>query len=128
MRVQIMPGDDMVAIGDRSFNDFDMSEAPGYPDFPTGSIHCIHWDTEKGQGEVEFSDDPWDDIECPNNEKITTLPDWANNLIDTYNGKLQEWKEEQIAEQIAEEEPEERPIPNRVLIRRLEALEQLNDS
>ena len=124
MRVQIMPADDMVSMNDHAFNDFDMSEVPGYPDFPTGSIHCIQWDTELGQGEIEYSDDPWDDIECPDNEKITILPDWARKLIATHGRKLMKWEEEQVAE----DEPEERELPNRVLLRRLEALEQINDS
>ena len=52
------------------------------------------------------------------------LTDWANKLIAAHGRKLMEWEEEQIAE----DEPEEREIPNRVLVRRLEALEQLNDS
>ena len=124
MRVQIMPADDMVSIDGHAFNNFDMSEEPGYPDFPTSSIHCIHWDTELGKGEVEYSDDPWDDIECPDNEKIITLPDWANKLIAEHNRKLMKWKEEQNKD----DEPEERQLPNHVIVRRLEALEQLNDS
>jgi hypothetical protein len=47
---------------------------------PTG-VHALQWNQDSGW--IEFVDSP--DGSKPNNEPITSLPDWANACVEIYN-------------------------------------------
>ena len=109
MRVIILPKDETVTVDGAGLGDFDMSKVPD-------DIHAVQWyDT---RGEIEYIDNPDDDVEGKPNKLIDKLPVWTNKLIKDHAKKKKE-----IEEMEGDDLPEEREVPARVLLRRLEELE-----
>ena len=109
MRVIILPKEGTVTIDGEGFGEIDMSKV-------SDDIHALQWyDTS---GEIEYIDNPDDDVEGKPNKFIDKLPAWTNKLIKDHAKKKKE-KEEMEVDAL----PEEREVPARVLLRRLEELE-----
>ena len=109
MRVIILPKEGTVTIDGEGLGEIDMSKVPD-------DIHALQWyDT---RGEIEYIDNPDDDVEGKPNKLIDKLPAWANKLTKDHAKKKKE-----IEEENKDDEPEERTVPARVLLRRLEELE-----
>ena len=110
MRVIILPKDETVTVDGAGLGDFDMSKVPD-------DIHAVQWyDT---RGEIEYIDNPDDDVEGKPNKFIDKLPAWANKLTKDHAKKKKE-----IEEMEADDLPVEREVPSpRRLLRRLAELE-----
>ena len=109
MRVIILPKEGTVTVDGESLGDFDMTKV-------SNDIHALQWYGDRG--EIEYIDNPDDDVEGKPNKLIDKLPVWTNKLIKDYAKKKKE-----IEEMEGDDLPEEREVPARVLLRRLEELE-----
>ena len=110
MRITILPKDGTVAVNGEGFEEIDMSKVPD-------DIHAVQW--YDGRGEIEYIDNPDDDIEGKPNKLIDKLPAWTNKLIKDHAKKKKE-KEEMEDE---DDFPEMREVSPLALLRRLEELE-----
>ena len=110
MRVIILPKEGTVTIDGEGFGEIDMSKV-------SDDIHALQWyDT---RGEIEYIDNPDDDVEGKPNKLIDKLPVWTNKLIKDHAKKKKEIEEMEVNDL-----PEGREIPARVLLRRLEESEK----
>ena len=121
MRVIIVPKDVVVTVDGIGLGDFDMSKVPD-------DIHAVQWyDT---RGEIEYIDNPDDDIEGKPNKLIDKLPAWTNKLIKDHAKKKKEIEEMEV-DDLPEERAPAPPRPETVvardpsaMLRRLEELEK----
>ena len=69
MKLTIIPSDGAVYKDGISFNGLDISSAPA-------DVHALQFNTTSNAGWIEFVDN--NNGTKPQNEPITSLPDWAN--------------------------------------------------
>ena len=121
MRATILPKDGTVTVDGEGLGDFDMSKVPD-------DIHAVQWyDTG---GEIEYIDNPDDDVEGKPNKLIDKLPAWTNKLIKDHAKKKKEIEEMEV-DDLPEERAPAPPRPETVvardpsaMLRRLEELEK----
>lgn len=75
-KLTIVFDDKTVGIDGLFFNNMDLSSAPS-------GVHALQWNVDKGW--VEFSTS--DDGEKLPNESISSIPEWANPIIEEWNVK-----------------------------------------
>ena len=110
MRVIILPKEGTVTVDGESLGDFDMTKV-------SNDIHALQWYGDRG--EIEYIDNPDDDVEGKPNKLIDKLPVWTNKLIKDYAKKKKEIEEMEDEDDL----PEEREISPLAMLRRLEELE-----
>ena len=110
MRVIILPKDGTVSVDGEGLGDFDMTKV-------SDDIHALQWYGDRG--EIEYIDNPDDDVEGKPNKFIDKLPAWANKLIKDHAKKKKEIEEMEDEDDF----PEMREVSPLALLRRLEELE-----
>lgn len=79
MKVTVIPTDNAVYVDGVSFLDLDLSDC----DVPK-NIHALQWNDT--YGEIEFVPELNNGvIEKQNNQLITELPEWVNNVLDLWH-------------------------------------------
>lgn len=97
MRLTIIPSDSVVGVNNQFIGGLDLSTC----DVPI-SVHALQW--YETEGELEFVENP--DRTKPQNEIITTLPDWADSCVVVWNAA-----KAVIDEAARSAEEAEKPIP-----------------
>lgn len=95
MKVTIIPIDGAVYKDGYSYSQLDLSFVPN-------DIHALQFNTTSNAGWIEFKEDDFG--EKPSNEKIISMPEWANTcLVKWDEAKAEEERAKAEAARIAEE-------------------------